>query len=362
MKRLLFIETFGGLGHLGINRLLINGYRDLGLTVDLVMREGYCGKLQLPQHLVQWAIPNRWFPNNPSKIRDRYCQIRILLRIKKQVDLREYDYIVFSYFDEVPLFLSGIRGNLFLICHGNVSGLNNPIKKFFLTRVAERGSLVVFHEFIRQHCEWHGISNVLVEPHGMQEPFSVDEETRTRVLQSIDERLVSNDFAHIVFVPKGSKFCDRLIERAIADPRFMLFLADRRIVLVIMGTRLHSSCANVVVHPRRLSDLEFQAVFLHSSCVILSYPKSFTFRVSAILFECFSNNKPCVLSAIESFKVFEPHFNYDPFFIDIAGLMTALETVLSLPAEVRGAPYGNLESLTPRFARLLADDTRAYVG
>ena len=80
------------------------------------------------------------------------------------------------------------------------------------------------------------------------------------------------------------------------------------------------------------------------------------------LFECFSNNKPCVLSSIEAFMVFERHFNYNPFFGDTFGLMTALETVLSLPAEVRGAPYRDCGSLNPTFASLLPAGTRACVG
>lgn len=355
MKRLLFVDTLSQFGHNNFNRVLIKRFHELGFEIELVMREGYYEELRLPRQHARWPLPARWFPDNPGKLRARYCQLRMLLHIKKQLAHREYDFIVFSFFDEISLYFSGLRGNLFLICHANISGLRSPVKRFFLKQVATRGRLVVFHDFIKQRCEKYGISNVLVEPQGLPTPYAVSRSTQARLLRAIDERLDCRDFAHTVFAPTGSKYSDGLLKEAIGTPRFVRFLEEKRIAFVIKDATLRSNCDNIVAIARHLSDQEYQALFLSSSSLVLSYPPSFDFRVSAILFECFSNNEPCVLSDIPGFRVFERHFNYTPFFRGTAGLMAALDTVCSLAPATRQAPYRDRHLLNPAFATLTAD-------
>jgi hypothetical protein len=264
-----------------------------------------------------------------------------------------YDYIVFSSFDEIPLYFSGIKGNLLLFTHANVAGLDNPIKRWFLKRIARRGRLIVFHEFIKRRCEEFGIRNVLVEPQGLSEPYVMDDATTLSTLRSLDGRLASGVFSQMLFAPTGSKYADVFLKEAIGDRAFTQFLAERRIGVVIKDDALRSSSENIIILSQHLSDTEYKALFVASTAIILSYPMSFNYRISAALFECFSNSKPCLLSDIEGFKVYEPHFTYKPYFSNPGELMAGIDALSALPVAVRQAPYRDLQALVPTFSALI---------
>lgn len=352
MRRLLYVDTFSQFGHNALNQILIHKFLELGFIVDLALREGYFAELKLPPGLVQLPIPGRYYPDRPGKFEARYHETKMLRYIRRQVIRANYDYIFFSSFDEIPLYLSGIGGNLLMVAHANVAGLDNPIKRWFLQQLAKRSTLIVFHEYIKRRCERFGIANVRVEPLGLTDPYVIINDRISSVLGSIDERLVSGDFEHIVFAPSGSKYADGFLETLLSDPAFSQFLAERRVALVIKDGTLRSSCANIVVVGAHLTDVQYQTLFLQSKCILLSYPRSFNYRVSAALFECFSNNKPCLLSDIEAFRVFEEHFNYNPYFRDRDGLIAAIESVCGFTPAVAAAPYRKLHALNPTFAWL----------
>lgn len=352
MSRILYIDPNSTSGHSALNRVLIEKFRDLGFTVDLAMRAGYLEELAPPAGLKRLPLPERYFPHHPGKFSSRFFETRLLLYIRRNLIHREYDYIVFSAFDEIPLFFSGIRGPLILVVHGNVGAMDHPVKRAFMQWVAKRGSLLVFHDFIKQRCEHFGIRNVLVEAQGLTRPYPPANAATEAVLRTIDPRLVSGAFRHCVFAPSGSKYRDSFLAETIRDPAFRQFLAHRQIVLVIKHADLPDDFPNVVDLHKELTADQYEGLFTFSRGIILSYPKSFTYRVSAILHECFSNQKPCLLSDIEGFRIFQRHFRYDPFFNDKSQLITAIDTICSLDAETARSPYVHMEELEPTFAAL----------
>jgi hypothetical protein len=89
--------------------------------------------------------------------------------------------------------------------------------------------------------------------------------------------------------------------------------------------------------------------------LILHYPETFNYRVSATLIECFSNSKPCVLSDIEAFRVFAHNFQYEPFYRSQAELCAALDRVIDADSSAGSAPYCHLEEQIPSF-RVAARD------
>jgi hypothetical protein len=226
-----------------------------------------------------------------------------------------------------------------------VAALDYPVKRVFVKAVAKRGRLVVFHESMRQHCEQFGISNVHVVPHGIPPRYAVSKGGDVSTLRSIDPRLGSAYFAHIVFAPSGAKYGDRLLTESISDPEFRRFLEDRRIALVIKDNSFRSECENVLVLKDLISDAQYQTLFVSSTCILLSYPETWKYRCSAVLHECFANNIPCILSDISSFRTLERHFNYSPFFRRKGELIEAIERACSLPPAIAGAPYRDLELL-----------------
>lgn len=341
----LYIDTFGGDGHNALNRALISRLSELGFVVYAALRKTRLREIGLPDTVIPVPLPEVFFPDKIGKIRSRYNEFRLLRFIWGKVGSRKFDWLVFSSFDEVSLSFARFRGRALLVAHGNVAGLDNPLKRFFMRFLAKRATLLVFHDYIRDRCAQFGIRDVIVEPQGISAPYPFPASLQV-VLGSLDPRLTSGQFEHLVFAPTGAKYNDRLLGDAVCDPAFTGFLESKRIALVIKG-QIKPDCRNVIVLPAQLEMSQYQAVFVASTAILLSYPESFAYRTSAALYECFSNHKPCIVSDIMAFRAFEKHFTYQPFFKDITTMTSVIERVCALPSAGGAGPYRHLEILNP---------------
>jgi hypothetical protein len=99
--------------------------------------------------------------------------------------------------------------------------------------------------------------------------------------------------------------------------------------------------------------MEYRALFQACGCVLLHYPPSFRYRVSAILFECFANGKPCIVSDIEAFRAFAPHFRYQAFYRDRHDLASRLDGLLSSKCQGLPRPYRDLDGLAAPSLRFM---------
>lgn len=351
MKRLLYVDPISPPGHRTLNRVFIETLLARGYTVDLMMRAGYLSDLVLPAGGERFEIPGEYFAARPGKVRARLDHLRILRFTKRQLARRAYGCVFFSSFDEIPLALSRIQGNLVLVAHANVADLDNPIKRFFLQRLARRSTLVVFHEFIRRRCNTFGIHSVMVEPLGLSPPYQMDENARRAAVATVDRRLAGRRFDHIFFAPSGSKYSDGFLGVLTHDEEFREFLRAYRIALIIKDGQLQRDCPNVIILRRPLSDDQYRGLFLSSRALVLSYPKTFNYRVSAILFECFSNGKRMLLSDIEGFRAFEPHCAYPAFFQSKLDIMARMRESIDAARDVTPL-YRDVDRLMPDFGAL----------
>lgn len=346
--RILFVDPICPIGHMNLNRVYIGRLLDAGFLVDAVFREGYAEELGIAPGVVKLAMPATYFGEQHGRVRSRWNQLRLLLEIKRILPVEEYDLILFSSYEEISLYLSRFPGRLVLVNHANVAALDNPIKRWFIKRLARRAMFVVFHDFIGQRLRNSGITDVRVVPLGLSPPYAIAGPDRKDVLEAIDRRLVSRNWAHIVFAPTGAKYGDTFLSQLLLRDDFAQYLSDRRILLVVKEGPRRVRSENVLVLRGRLPVDSYRALFSAASCVLISYPNNFTYRVSAVLFECFSNQKPCMVSDIEAFRAFESHFRYAPFFTDSENLMELLDALLQRP-DMLVEPYKDLEGLTPSF-------------
>lgn len=355
MKNLLYIDPFCEYGHNNLNRVYINSFMELGINVHLVLKEGHVQELQLPEELVRLAIPFRYFRGDLGKLGNRFYLLKILLYIKSRIDFRNYDYVFFSGYEEISLYLSGIKGRLILVNHANVSGLDSYIKRMFIKLISNSAHIthIVFAQYIKDRFAEFGISNVLVKPLGLSEPYEINRNIKESILRSIDERIVSNKFKYRIFAPSGSKYGSDFIEKQITDINFISFLEQNKILLIIKDEHLFSNSSNVLVLNNFLSISQYQALFLESDIILICYPETFNYRVSAIFFESLSNNKVCLLSDIEAFRVFESHFNYNPYFNNVHQFMKVVTEFIMNRDAISCLPYNNLESLNPTFKELI---------
>ncbi len=352
VKSILFIDLFSEFGHNNLNKSYINKLIEIGLKVDLVLKENYIEELGLPHHLLKYSIPLRYFKYDTGKLRVRYNEIKKLRHISGKIDFQSYDYVFFSSFDEISLFLAGIKGNLILLNHANVAGFDNFIKRFFLKQLSKRATFIVFHNFIKNRFTQFGKFKVEVESLGLSSPY-YKSENHEIILAGINKKLGSPIFTHIIFVPTGSKYASTFFTQVIKNADFLSFLQENQILLVIKDNSLTSDSANIIILKDFISEEKYKALFLESSIILIKYPSSFTYRVSAVFFECLSNQKPTLISDIESFRSYEPHFTYNPYFKDQRDLIEGIKSLISQIANTSFRPYQGIETFSPNFSYLL---------
>lgn len=349
MKKVLYIDIESPVGHINLNKKYINCLLKNKCEISLVLKEGYMLNLSLSDDLLRLSIPHHLYRFSSGKIMARLSHLRILFFIKKKINIKEYDYIFFSTYEEISLYFSGIKGNLILLNHSNAADLDNSIKRFFIKKVSRKSIHIVFAQFIANQFKKYNILNTMVEPLGLSEPYKIEKFDQPLNFDIIEdfERIIGHN--HLIFVPSGSKFSDTFIHELIKHETFIKFIENNKILLVVKGNGLISFSKNILISEERISTHQYQYLFLKSSLILINYPESFRYRVSAILFECFSNNKKCLLSNIESFRAFENHFNYDPYFKNTDELIERIKNILLEKPKKFIVPYNNLEELNPSF-------------
>lgn len=352
LLHVLYIDTYTQFGHVALNEVYINNLASVGLSVEVVMADKVIAQMNLDPRVLVRPIPLRLITAGGGRVSDRMRDIRILKYIKGTFALENYGCIFLSSFDEIVLSTVRLRGRLLLLAHGNVAGMDNPLKRLCMMNLSRYATFVVFHEFIKKRCEEIGINDVFVEAQGISKPYVMSKEERCKILSTIDARLTPESGYTLMFVPSGAKYNDTLLRTAIGNEEFLAFLKRERIKLAMKEIGVTSEMENVITISRSLNRQEYQALFTESACIILSYPESFTYRVSAILLECFSNEKICLLSDITAFRAFDMHFRYTPYFNGIFECMNRMKQILSLPAEISEHPFMSREELNPSFTEI----------
>jgi hypothetical protein len=347
--RIIYIDPFDDFGHLALNRHFVEMLAKEGYDVTVVMSAACLVALKLEVSINQVAIPSALYNGKVNRLTERIRHIAILRHIRRSLPIESFDFAFYSNFDEIVLELVQLKLPSILLAHANIANLKNPIKLFFMRRVIRGNTVLVFHQYIRKKCLDYGIFNVEVVSQGISAPFKSRTDERKALLKVFDQRLTSPNYNHVLFAPSGTKYSDRMLADAIGDTQFRSFLRDRKILLVVKCDIITPLEENIIIVKTRIAQPLYEALFLESRAVILNYPHSFSYRVSSILFECFSNEKVCLLSDIEAFRVFAPHFRYDPFFSNQSGLMSAIDRVIRIIPPAATAPFSNREDLCVDF-------------
>ena len=355
MKKLLYIDPFCPYGHINFNKTYVNALlRYDKIEVHLALKEGYIHELGLPLELLRLSIPTRLFVDRKNSAVNRLSLLLIYWYVRYKLHLRDYDYIFLSGYEEISFFFSGFKGKIFLVNHNNVANLDNFIKRLFIKNISKKCVQVVFSDFIRKRYLLFGIKNVLVLSQGLPEPYYLSD-AHSGLLLNKNSKLLPKEFNLIIFVPSGSKYDSGFLKTLIADSHFIDFLKTHKILLAIKSDLSFPPNANLLIIEEPLETEHYISIFLNCDVVLLIYPESFKFRVSALLLECFSNNKMCLLSNIESFRTFAPYFKYNPFFDSARELESAIETAMSIKGK-KEVYYHNLEEFKITFDALFNND------
>ena len=239
-----------------------------------------------------------------------------------------------------------IRSRLVLLNHNNVSGLHSAIKLWCFRRVTRNATLVVFDPMTELRARQLGATSTVHEPHGLDMPRL---EPARLPLSCIDARLQEVPGRKILFAPNSSHRQEAVLNQYVGKPEFEKFLKENGLTLVLGQGSWRSCSENVVALRSPISDAHYQSLMARASGMVVAYPSSFAYRTSALLMECFAHQKPCVLSDIPAFRLYEAHFSYHPFFSNLKELQAAILRMLALD---RTSAYQSLDVLRPSYSFL----------
>lgn len=318
MKKILFIDPFSSDGHVNFNQIFIKELLKEEVTVDFIFKKGYNKKIKMPKLNLIDTFPDSFFNEQKNIIANKLNEIKKMNYVNKIINLSNYDLIILSSYDTVALYLSSIKKKLFLINHNNLQGLNNCMKFFFFKKISKTHNHIVFENYMKNYLRSIGVKNVFKISHGL--PNKINPTFNINYL----EKIKRNNFKKFIFVPSSSSSDTDFIQQTILDADFNNFLKSNHTLLIIKGSYVLNSSANVLVLNNHLPESEYNFYFIKSDIILIPYKRTFTKRVSAVMYECISNNKPFICSDIEAFRVYEDLIKYKPYFNSIDDLKTRI--------------------------------------
>lgn len=344
-KKILYIDPFYQTGHSDFNNGYIKALRETGATLHFVVVKGYEKHLNIAEDEVLYKIPTFLERTDLGGFGNRICHLIALFLIRLKIRFSDYDKVFFSNFDEISFYFSGIK-NAILIPHINISESNNKVKFFFLNKVLKKNTCIAFNQSISNYLSQKGNYKIMEQPLGLPEPIRLKQKAN---FTAREQQLINDLSAYnkILFSPSAQSSDTEFIQKLIDDTAFLAMLKNENIAFVAKGN-FTSQNENIIVINYYLSTDLYQYLFLKSDCILLAYPQSFQYRVSAVLFECFANNKRCLVPSTEAFKSYEKHFCYQPYFSNANDLIKLLEAF-----DIDKQFYKNTKDLQPDFSDLL---------
>lgn len=342
-KKVLFIDPILQKGHVVFNEIYIKSLLQEGVELSFVFTKGFDKCIDIPNIKCVYQIPKILFKYNLGTFGNRLCYLIALILIRLNVKFNTYDKIIFSSFEEISFFFSGIE-NTYVINHINISKMDSKVKYFFLKKVLQKNTCIVFDNAIKGKLLSQGNFKVIVTPHGLPKPY---QETPSN-LNEIDPRLEGKKFDHYIFSPSDNSSDSVFLANLLEDETVIDFLKNKNILLTIKGnyTIKHD---NIVVINAHLPKEIYSSIFLKSTIILIAYPDTFKNRVSGVLFESFANNKPCVVRDNKMLVSYVDHFCYDPYFLTVQEFIKTVDMIIN---QKEDSFYQKLKELQPKLVDL----------
>jgi len=308
LKKILFIDLESVPGHLNFNKLFIDYLTNKNSAIDLVCSYDYFNKINhFNSNKIIYNVDNLNFSYS-NKLFYRLHILIILFKLKIKIFNKKYDEIIFSNFDEVSLYFSGFYKKCSIVDHGNLAdSQSNSIKKLFLKKISKHSTLIVFNEMILDRAKEFGFKKCILINQGLSPPIKIE-----RIISI--KKILKLDSPNYIFFPHFSKFGSKKELEIFNTKLNEDFLNKNNLYIIYKSEKKPDFKSSRHIYLDLWIDYNlYKNIFISAKAIFLLYPESFSYRVSAILLEAFSNNIPIFLSKIDSFKYYKPFFNYDPY-------------------------------------------------
>lgn len=316
--KILYIDPVSHTEHINFNLLHLKAIFSVTRDVDCVFRENYLNNTSLSSIKQEYEIPSSLCKKRKIALVNRFFYWLTLWYIRFKVDFKKYDYIILSYYDEIALFLSFYPKNLLLINHINVSGLQSRLKFYFYNKLSKNNTQIVFEDYIKDYLISKGIKHVKVVPHGVIDRYIIDDSNVKRIFKHIFLK-----YKYVVFSPSSGSSDEVFINTLLYSDLFKQFLTKNDILFVVKtNIKIDFEHENILVINTFLSNEDYRYLFLKSNLILISYPPTFKYRVSAVFFEAISNNKCMQLANIEAFDQYKKYLPSQFYFKNIEELIS----------------------------------------
>ncbi|MDM8336360.1 hypothetical protein [Mediterranea massiliensis] len=336
--KILYIDPIYQPGHINFNQIYINYLYKEGYSIDFFFINDYAKKLSLKAESKVFSIKSEFLTRRYNPLFNRFLYLYTLLYIRYKVNIKEYDYLLFSSYEEISFFFSFFSG-VYIINHVNLQKIHSPIKKVFITQVFKKNNPIVLskesYNLVRNNFAY---KRLILSRHGLLPPFSIDcQDSRFAALVS--------KYKHVIFSPSDNSSDFQFLRKLLSSEAFLQYL-QRENILFVVRTKEKIVCSinNILCISHYLDEKDYRFLFLKSDVIVIIYPHNFIYRVSGVLFECFSNMKMCLLSDIDSFREYSSFFKYNPYFGNTEELIDGLNNCIHY---VGMNPFNSLDSLSP---------------
>lgn len=312
--KILFIDPVCFPSHSNFNRLHIEALKRTGAEIDLILKKDYWEQLGgIFKDDVVYEIPTKRKFLGGIVFRLYLIIIFILIRLK--INLKNYDKIIISYYDEIAIYFSNFPCS-YLINHINISGLGNKVKFWFFRRISKRHKHIVLESCIKDYLKELNINNVFVVRHGLIMPdYKID----------VIEELHKYDY--VIFSPSSVSSDELLLHDMINSMEFKKFLYTTNTLLIIKSETITTNDKNILILKGYLSDSYYKALLSQSDIILITYPTTYKYRSSGVLLESIAYKKYVIMSDIEILRQYEYLFGSDAYFSDTRGLIHAILSI-----------------------------------
>ncbi len=315
-KKVLFIDYILEKGHVNFNHIHIDALKQCGFDVHLILHQLIADNLPYDASQYVAIIPSILRKREGHPLLNRVIFLLTLLYIKVKVRFKDYDHVIISSFDEISLGLLPLCNYMQIICHRNAIGFENSIKRTFLKRLAKHNDFIVFNESMAEPFRQQGIANVHIISHGVMPACN-----------SAPSSEHSHKDIQLFHPSVGSD--EIFLRELLSSEDFQQFLVDEHIIFTLRShLDITPSSDRIRIIREFLPQKEYKKLFLNSDIILIIYPSTFRFTVSAVSFECVTYKKKALIKNNMALSYCKGFFNYNPFFDNISQLKERLSYII----------------------------------
>ena len=293
MEKILLIDQLSPEGHVNYDKFWIKSLTNLKVEYTFVGKKSFLDKLCIPNNVNKLEIPERYYKNIGHKhiIIREYALFKILNYVKRALNLKYYDKIIFLSFENFSLFFSFNfhKNNIYAILHNNLRQVNNSKVLKVLRYLSKKINLISLDYYIQKGLDSIGINTKVIIHPLVKISESINSEKNNKV---------------VLFSPSISSTDQTFINDVINNKEILKILEEKEIEIIFRSKSINYNSNNIKVISSYLNENEYRKLLKEADYLLLPYEKNFNYRISGVLLEGISLNKKMIIPKYNDLKYF----------------------------------------------------------